>query len=176
MRTFYINKGKNGFQYKDATMNSAWRDLPRDITDRAGIINYFTTGQDQPMRRTYDPPELRFTTPEGKPLKHYTVSFDPTGTAFATVDFNPKTRLMISPFEIWSESKRLSYLRETAISLPDEYDTLPKALAYLQENEPLAVEDYVFETKEKRAEAVAEICNNHAKQYPGTKPIVEFLK
>ena len=178
MRTLYIAKKKNGFAYRDASMNGSWIDLPAEIKDAEGIKRFFTEGRDQPIRRQYNPPELLFTDHAGKPQKYYNVKFEADGTATAVTDFDASKKLYMTPHSLWPEADRLAYLRNVSIHIPAELTKLNEVISYVKENEPsLTLEDYIFEANDRSRQAAERLCREHSQTYfPGTSAQIEFEK
>jgi hypothetical protein len=175
MRQLQITKTKHGFAYKDRSMNGNWMDLPRSITTKEGIEDYFMQGKDRRLQGQYDKPQLMFTDQSGKPVKHYAINFEADGSAMATTDFDTKKKLYMVPHSLWSETDRLAWLRAAAIHLPEEIDKATEAVKYLSANEPMTIEDYQIELKDRSRIAAEQQCHQHAQEFfPGTSSIVEF--
>ena len=64
------------------------------------------------------------------------------------------------------------YLRSrSAVHLPEEYDSVKSALAYLANEEPFTVEEYHAALKQKLTDTITAECQQHA---AGTPAVVEF--
>jgi hypothetical protein len=170
MRQLLITRTKYGFAYKDRSMNSAWIDLPRNLSTKTDLENYFTQGMDQAIRRQYDKPDLQFADGSGTPQMYYSVKPDDKMTLI-DVNFDTRRRLVVTDNEVWSAEDRLTFLRQHATYLPRDIDRLEDAVSYLQTHEALTSEIYRLELASKTKEAIQKTCQEHASQFKQTAVI-----
>jgi len=105
-------------------------------------------------------------------MQHYKVKIDNNGGLHSVVtNYDDSKKKLFTTEQLWSEADQLAYLRQSAVNLPEEYDTVKSALAYLANEEPFTVEEYHAALKQKLTDTITAECQAHA---AGTPAVVEF--
>ena len=121
----------------------------------------------------FDIPQLTLVDNENNPLRHYSVKIDKSsGLHSIIIDFDDNKKKILTTAQLWSESEQLNFLRQSAVSLPEEYTTVKSALSFLANADPFAVEEYHDTLKQKLTDGITAECQQHAGK---VTPVVEFM-
>jgi len=175
MTTMYIRHDGLNWQWNDTLRAGyGWHTFPTKIRSHNDMLAFFRSGGHRGVSGgNFDLPQLKLVDKENNLLRHYRVKIDTTrGLHNAVVDFDDNRRKVFTTAQLWSEDEQLAYLREKAINLPEEYDTLRSALSYLETEEKLTVEDYHTTLMQKIREGITTECKQHA---GASTPVVEFI-
>ena len=168
MKTIHIKKTKFGFQHCLEPYSSAptWRYFGPDVKTADDMRRYFETGRhSNDARDSLRDINLFFVDRDGKPQNHYTPVDADDKITLINVNYDRRKRLVLSAADIWSDADRIKYLRDTAIYLPDEIDSVPAALEYLKQYETHTAELYDSELSARRFAAIEKACQEHAAQH-----------
>ena len=174
MTNIYIKKTDFGWQWNETLHNGyVWHYMPTNIRTHSDMIAFFRSGGHRGTRGgNFDTPQLTLVDQDNKVLRHYNVRIDnASGLHSAVVDYDDNKRKVFTTAQLWNEADQLAYLRQSAVHLPEEYDSVKSALAYLAAEEPFTVEEYHAELKQKLTDTITAQCQQHA---AGTPAVVEF--
>jgi len=175
MKTIHIKKTKFGFQHCLEPYSSAptWRYFGPDVKTADDMRRYFETGRhSNDARDSLRDINLFFVDQDNKVQRHYKVRIDnASGLHSAVVDYDDNKKKVFTTAQLWNEADQLAYLRQSAVHLPEEYDSVKSALAYLAAEEPFTVEEYHAALKQKLTDTITAECQQHA---AGTPAVVEF--
>ena len=174
MTNIYIKKTDFGWQWNETlTAGYAWHSFNNTVRTHADMIAFFRSGGHRGTRGgNFDTPQLTLVDQDNKVLRHYNVRIDnASGLHSAVVDYDDNKRKVFTTAQLWNEADQLAYLRQSAVHLPEEYDSVKSALAYLANEEPFTVEEYHAALKQKLTDTITAECQAHA---AGTPAVVEF--
>jgi hypothetical protein len=168
MKNILIRKNEFGFRYCTEQYSTAptWRYFNEDVKTAADMKKYFAE------RLQLSEVKLDFVDSENKPTSHYNVKFT-EGLPTVIIDYDRNSRLAVHYPDLMSPEDQLQYLKENAISLPDDIDDLSDAVSFLKEHEPTTIEVYNIDLKNHWKEGVKNICEKHAARY-GKSAAVAF--
>ncbi|HQC05338.1 MAG TPA: hypothetical protein PLB75_07620 [Paludibacteraceae bacterium] len=174
MTNIYVRKTDFGWQWNETLHNGyVWHSMPTTIKTHSDMIAFFRSGGHRGTRGgNFDTPQLTLVDQDNKVLRHYNVRIDnASGLHSAVVDYDDNKRKVFTTAQLWNEADQLAYLRQSAVHLPEEYDSVKSALAYLANEEPFTVEEYHAALKQKLTDTITAECQAHA---AGTPAVVEF--
>ena len=138
--------------------------MPTNIRTHSDMIAFFRGGGHRGTRGgNFDTPQLTLVDQDNKVQRHYKVKIDTaSGLHSAVVDYDDNKRKVFTTAQLWSEAEQLTYLRQIAVHLPEEYDSVKSALAYLAAEEPFTVADYRDTLKQKLTAKITAELKQHS--------------
>jgi len=174
MTNIYVRKTDFGWQWNETlTAGYAWHSFNNTVRTHADMIAFFRGGGHRGTRGgNFDTPQLTLVDQDNNVMQHYKVKIDNNGGLHSAVtNYDDSKKKLFTTEQLWSEADQLAYLRQSAVNLPEEYDTVKSALAYLANEEPFTVEEYHAALKQKLTDTITAECQAHA---AGTPAVVEF--
>jgi hypothetical protein len=165
MTNIYVRKTDFGWQWNETlTAGYAWHSFNNTVRTHADMIAFFRSGGHRGTRGgNFDTPQLTLVDQDNKVLRHYNVRIDnASGLHSVVVDYDDNKRKVFTTAQLWNEADQLAYLRQSAVHLPEEYDSVKSALAYLAAEEPFTVADYRDTLKQKLTAKITAELKQHS--------------
>ena len=174
MTTMYIRHDGLNWQWNDTLRSGySWHTFPMKVKSQNDMQAFFRSGGHRGVSGgNFDIPQLTLVDNENNPLRHYSVKIDKSsGLHSIIIDFDDNKKKILTTAQLWNEADQLAYLRQSAVHLPEEYDSVKSALAYLANEEPFTVEEYHAALKQKLTDTITAECQQ---QHAGTPAVIEF--
>jgi len=175
MTTMYIRHDGLNWQWNDTLRSGySWHTFPMKVKSQNDMQAFFRSGGHRGVSGgNFDIPQLTLVDNENNPLRHYSVKIDKSsGLHSIIIDFDDNKKKILTTAQLWSESEQLNFLRQSAVSLPEEYTTVKSALSFLANADPFAVEEYHDTLKQKLTDGITAECQQHAGK---VTPVVGFI-